>query len=476
MKTVSVDQFKKDYGEDLYKQITSSAQNKPQQPGYLSRVGTDLKDIGTGLYGDLQHQAETLASNELETPSLKTASSNALALGRSALRGTGAFAQAAFTPLTEAPGVKQATEFVGEKLAQTTPIQKYTAWAQKHPEAAKDIQNVLDITGLLGGEGIAKPVAKEVGAAAKTAGEALNTVSSKLPENISEFGAKVAQATGNAPEQIMNRVARLNPTEEVAFTKVAGKSPGQYLVDTGNFGSPEDIIKKEAEKFIASKESVDSALANLPGEYQYGPVADGLKELIKKGGKIATNNVPAEFADRATQLLIKHNERGLTMSEINEAKRLIERELKLGYNKTLNPDAVQRATNIDSAIRKWQIEKADYLDFKNIRELNKQTQISKFLIDKLANKVVGQQALNNISLTDWVVLSGGQPSTVGMFIAKKFLSSKSVQARIAKMLNSKEVQGLITPKTFKPAGLLEQPKVYEMQSPGVLEGQSKLRD
>ncbi len=444
-----------------------------EEPGYFSRVGTSLKNTATGLASDLQKQASDIQQD----PSALSYAKN---LGESALRGTGALAQAAFTPIMEAPGIKQASEYVGSKLAETTPIQKFAEWSQKHPEAAKDIQNVLDISGLFGGGASAKPLAKAVeeagSKALKTVGETAQKAVSNIPGSVGELGQKVARATGNAPESIMTRIARLNPTEEVAFTKVAGKSPGQYLVDTGNFGDPESILSKEAQKFSTSKSSVDEALAQLPGEFQYGPVADGLLELVKKGKKVATQNVPAEFADRAEQLLKKHQLQGLNMSEINEAKRLIEKELKLGYNKALNPDAVQKATNIDSAIRKWQVEKADYLGFKNIRELNKQTQISKFLIDKLGNKVVGQQALNNIGLTDWIVLSGGDPASIGIFLAKKFFSQKSVQARIAKLLNNKEVKGIIKPKTFQPAGLLQQPKVYELQGKGVLEGQAKLRE
>jgi len=132
------------------------------------------------------------------------------------------------------------------------------------------------------------------------------------------------------------------------------------------------------------------------------------------------------------------------MGEINMVKRLYEKNVKLGYNKMMNADKVEQATNIDNSLRNWQVNQAQELGFNNIAELNKQTQISKFLIDKLGDQVVGQNGLNGIGLTDWIVLGGGNPQAVAGFLTKKFFSSKSVQAKIAEYLNKgKDVNGII---------------------------------
>jgi len=128
--------------EAQFNQLKQALEQK-KKGGYLERVGQGIKETATNLGEDLQYQAE-MAS---KAPTL---GGKALALGRGGLRTTGAVAEAALTPLNEAPGIKQATEFIGGKLAQTTPIQKFQEWSQKHPEAAKDIENVLDITALFG--------------------------------------------------------------------------------------------------------------------------------------------------------------------------------------------------------------------------------------------------------------------------------------------------------------------------------------
>jgi len=101
-------------------------QKKKQQGGYFQRVGTSLKETAVGLGQDLQTQAETIAGEDLQEDPSRI--NQAVALGRGGLRTAGAFAKGVLTPVMEAPGIKQATEFIGEKLAKTAPIQKFQEW------------------------------------------------------------------------------------------------------------------------------------------------------------------------------------------------------------------------------------------------------------------------------------------------------------------------------------------------------------
>lgn len=143
-------------------------------------------------------------------------------------------------------------------------------------------------------------------------------------------------------------------------------------------------------------------------------------------------------------------------------KRLYEREVKLGYNKMLNPDKVQTSTNIDNALREWQVTKAEELGFTNLKELNKQTQISRNLINSLGDEVVGKTGLNNVSLTDWIMLSGGDPTAIGGFLTKKFFGSKGVQAKIAEMLSDVAPEGIKKP-VVTPSKLTPQPQSKILQ-------------
>jgi len=262
---------------------------------------------------------------------------------------------------------------------------------------------------------------------------------SKVPKSVASLKPK--------SDDIMNRVARLTPKEANTFTNMSGgMTHGEYLAKTGNFGAPDKIIQNEAKKFIESKNAVDEAIAKLPGKYKDGSVTDAVNSLVEKAKSVSSDNVKSPYLQQVLDLQQKNSIDGLSMKEINAVKRLYEKNVKLGYNKMMNADKVEQATNIDNAIREWQVNKAKELGFKNLDKMNKQTQLSKFIVDKLGNQVIGQNGLNSMGLTDWIMLSGGDPTAVGGFLTKKFFSNKAVQANIAKMLSKKTASTKIVPE------------------------------
>jgi len=144
-----------------------TTETETKQPGYFSRVGARWKEIGAGLSEDVQTQARKTAvemeygKEAFTSQDLMKAGDRATApLLRAGLRGVGAAGAAAFAPLMEAPGIKQATEYAGEKLAETDAGKAFAEWSGRHPEAAKDIQNVLDVGALLGAAPLAKTAIK----------------------------------------------------------------------------------------------------------------------------------------------------------------------------------------------------------------------------------------------------------------------------------------------------------------------------
>lgn len=420
-------------------------QPKPEEkPNYFQRVGQDFQRAGerikTGI-GESAQQISTGASEILSGNIKSGVKDIQTGAGRAALRTVGSIAGAAFAPVVEAPGIKQATEAVAGGAmkipAVQTLAQKGAELAQKYPDASKDIEDLINIATLGVGGAAEKPIQGAVSDLTK----GVKDITQKTASETVKIGKKIVP---KSPE-IMNKVARLTPTQARNFKNLAGETQGEYLVRTGNFGTPQEIVEKEAQKFSQSIKSVDDTLATLPGEYKAGVIDDTLKALQDKVARTSTENVPSPIASRVAEFANKNETVGLNMSEINEVKRLYEREVKLGYNKLMNPDAVQTATNVDNALREWQFSKAKELGFENIDELNKQTQISRNLLNSLGDQIVGKNGLNNISLTDWIVLSGGDPTAVGGLIVKKFFGSKAVQSKIAKMLSDVKPEGIKKP-------------------------------
>ena len=256
-------------------------------------------------------------------------------------------------------------------------------------------------------------------------------------------------------ENIMNRVARLTPNQANQFKKLARESHGAYLTRTGNFGTPQQIVEKEAVKFSNSLNQVDDALARLHGTHKSQYLDIVLNDLVKRETEIG---IPSFQSNIISRLFQKNKTIGLEMKETNVVKRIYEQTIKLGYQKEQNAVGIARATRLDSALRNWQFQTARSLGLKNLDKLNKQTQLSKFIVDKLGNQIGGKTGNNAITLTDWIVLSGGDPTSISVFFAKKLLSSKGIQAGFAKAISNKP-QGAITP-SFEKFKQLGTPKGY----------------
>lgn len=448
MQTLSPEQFKTKYGQSG---VDAFAQSN-QQPSYVKNV-TDI--VGSDL-----------ADRAKKFQDIQNSDASGLEKGVQMFgQGSGLAANTLETVVGQIPGVKQVAEGIGSGLhwLVTSPLsvvkglgdilgQSKTLQEVTHLyDTDQNFKNTVDAVGnivRLGGDvqtavdsaNFTKNVTNKV------INEVKNTTNALLPKEglgTSDTLNTIKDKFAPKSSEIMNRVARLNPTDENAFVKMSGKTPGEYLTETGNFGSPDKIITSEATKFANSVNEVDTALEKLPGVYKDGSIEDALNQLAEKSDTISTSNTPAPFKFQVEEWISKYKSGGLSMQDINGVKRLFEKEVKLGYNKLLNADKVAQATNIDSALRKWQLQQAYDLGFTNIADLNKQTQISKFIVNKLGAKILGQSGNNSISLTDWIVLAGGNPNAVAAFLTKKFLSSSAVQARIAELLNKGEIKAPI---------------------------------
>lgn len=410
-----------------------------EKPSMFERVKTGIQEKGAKVQEQISGEGEFADKSALER------GVGATATAFSALSSTlyNVLPEGIRNTLDKAgEAIGGGVQYLADKISENPALQRFA-----NSEAGQDTERVTRVLadlGIISGEilGVDQGT-KLLQKGADITKQGLEKASEKLTTGTEQVFTAGEKVLPKSPE-IMNRVARLNPKQAQTFKNLAGKSHGEYLVETGNFGTPDKIIANEAIKFTQSLNSVDDALAKLPGVYKDGSIADALTELSKKALAESSDNIKSPYFSRVQDLSNKFTNEGLTMSEINEVKRLFERNVKLGYNKLTDATKVKQATNIDSALRKWQVKQASDLGFSNITDLNKQTQLSKFIIDNLGDQVVGKSGLNNVTLTDWIMLSGGDPTAVAGFLTKKFFSSKGVQAKIAEMLNKGDIKGQIT--------------------------------
>lgn len=327
--------------------------------------------------------------------------------------------------------------------------EQWSEYASKNPDNAAAISNVVGmlegVSTVYGGGLAKKGVQKSVAGAVDVAGSAASKVG-----NVVDTGFDVVKNNGlvqqYTPENIMQRVARISKGKQVKFQEMAkGESIGDYLVNRKIFGDVDQISEKLFTRFKQSKDSVDKALDQLDGEYKTSAVGNALKELLAKETAVSVPGAMSKDIERVRSLVKKHKGQGLNMSEINEVKRLYERNVRLDFVKENLPEKVQRATNIDNAIRSFQFNKAKELGFKNLPELNKETMLSKQLLDDIGAEYAGMSGNNSITLTDWIILADGGVSAASAFAGKKLLSSKKLQSKIAEFF-SRNKEKLKDPK------------------------------
>lgn len=283
------------------------------------------------------------------------------------------------------------------------------------------IQSTKDVAGIIGGD-------------IKTGANAVKDVTSHA------LGAVAEKLTPDA-SNIMQRVARISKGKQASFESKAGESVGQYLDKRKIYGNVDQISTKLYDRFTKSKAEADAALASLPGKYKSPQVTTALDDLLAREKMVSTPGAPSSDLAKVTELVKANKTGGLTMSQINEAKRIYERTVRLDYIKQNLPEATARATNIDSAIREWQVTKAKELGFQNLTEINRETMLAKQLLNDIGKEYAGSAGNNSVTLTDWIMLSGGDPTAISGFLIKKGFSSKAVQSAVAKFV-SRNNQGL----------------------------------
>lgn len=336
--------------------------------------------------------------------------------------------------------------FISGKVSDTPEVQKFadSPAGEITSRVAEDIADVTTIAGAAMGGRAAPRIAGAVSNTAQKTATAL--------QGISETGTLgIQRATSQAldPTRIMQRVARLSKGNQQKFQKLANESVGEYLVNRGIFGTVDEITTQLFERFQKSKNTADDAFARLDERttelYKPTPVGSAIEELFAREIRVSTPGALSKDFARVRQLKQKYENEGLNMSEINEVKRIYERNVRLDFLKENKPESVARATNLDSAIRQWQFAQAEKLGLKNLKDINKETQLAKQLLDDLGKEHAGQLGNNAITLTDWIIVSELDPTAIGALLVKKGLSDKGLQSAIAKKLAGEPTQPDIFP-------------------------------
>ena len=188
-----------------------------KNPGYFQRVIQGFKEGAEDIVSGIEEGA-----GQIEQGGIGNFFRGATT---GMLRTVGGVAKTALMPAMEAPGIKEATEFVGEQIAQVPGVLWIIEQAEKlketNPTLAKDLENILDITALglgsAGEKGIkatGEKVATKAGSVTQKIGSKIDDVVPAIQQKGSEILERVPRTIGKAKEEVATLTAKAQKLKE----------------------------------------------------------------------------------------------------------------------------------------------------------------------------------------------------------------------------------------------------------------------
>ena len=250
------------------------------------------------------------------------------------------------------------------------------------------------------------------------------------------------QAITPSGANISTKANRFNASEIRNFIKTTGQSPWDFATSRGMTKVWDDAVVEATNLWQKSKDQADEALKTIKWRFRF---TDEWEDLLKTTlDDLETRLVNTKSPDykRISQLKAKYEDTGLTMSEINEIKRAYSNNYKYSFVDAGSESAL-RSRNLQDAVRNWQFKVAEENGLTNLKDINKTTQWWKMFADSLSKKIQGSSGNNNVSLTDWIALSGGSPENIALYLGKKLASSDTVKSGAIKLFSKKTKPSII---------------------------------
>lgn len=327
------------------------------------------------------------------------------------------------------------TDMVADKIAQAKGLQEGTPEYEQFVKDVKEpLGNAANVLGLL----LAPKLTKKAG------------------EQISKIKPTIKQFSGNISDKLMQNLNRVKKSSQTKFFQQQAESIGTWLNKRKLGGVAKDTIDNVGEYFAKNMEKVNNSLDTIKGNYNIKTAPEDFKLMLKDAYRNAVETRSTELPILKS-IVNNFNNKGISMKDINIVKRYFERNNKFTYGKDITAgEKTQWATNIDNAVREWQMMEAQKLGLKNLAELNKETQASKMILNELGAEIAGKLGNNAMSLTDWIMTAS--EGWQGL-VLKKGLTGDFMRLWTSKLFNKLSDRGtkIVNPE-IKQLLMLEAPK------------------
>jgi len=210
-------------------------------------------------------------------------------------------------------------------------------------------------------------------------------------------------------ESLLDTTFKFKPSQKNKFRQPTlgnGKSPSQYLIEKGiikESSTADDVLKWLTELAKNSKKAVDDWLSGIKETFKHKETNQIIDVLLNE-----TSDVPwlETIVNRLSELKAKWNRwEWLSLSEINEVKRSSDEILNLfSVTGWLKEWAIKKwLWNLRDSTKKFIEKEADKQWFKNVKDLNKDTQLSNELLKIIDSNLEAWRSNRLIWLTDFLV-------------------------------------------------------------------------
>lgn len=256
--------------------------------------------------------------------------------------------------------------------------------------------------------------------------------------------------TKTTPKWLMDNAIKPSLNELKKNIKYGTKTLGQELLDEGVKGSPQKLLDIANSK-TGQLESQLQEILNAPFlskvKITRNQINPYLESLLKQ--KAGTPGLASDV--QKINSVIKSIPKSMNLLEANQMKRRIYTELRdVAYK--LDPKLGARSSALKQIARglKTEIEKA--VGETTVQDINRQLSIYGRLEDSIVSQLARNLRNNGVSLTDAILIAGGElkPSGFLASIVRKTIGSAQVKTGTAQILSKgKEIGEGVVGKTAK---------------------------
>lgn len=425
--------------------LTATLSQPNPSKGFFGRVADDAKKrFNNALSSGEEFQKGNQTFPEL---ALQTGGQMAGLAGDAIGQGlvTGARTLSAVTP----DFIEQPIKDAGKAAIQSAPgqavvgavksgVEAYRGFKEDNPRLARNVEAAANIASIL-------PLPKAANVAGKVSLKAGDLAMDTAKAGAKVAGKKLAGTADNAASRLVQSALKLQPNDIRNFAKQGvgdGLMPDEYLLQKGLTGSIDDVSRGLEQIATQSKKGLDDGLKSIDNVFAISdealPAGQALDFLRNHYKNFPTGN-EAKVA-RISTLIKKKN---ITLSEMNEVKRLLD-DADVIYRRSNDVKAgvtAEGLSNVRNKLKTLIEVEAEKRGFAGVKAMNKETQLSRELLEAIVKSETRRAPNNIVSLMDGLLGIGVAAtidplSAVGVVGAKHLLGSPRFKMFLARHLSS----------------------------------------